>query len=320
MKKGICIALMVLLSCGCSTYKLQRGQKPYDQGYVMARDGIVVAEYTVGKDNTVPRDKKLAEERFKRRRRTVERCYKQMGRMDERIEQYPQYLLLPFRALFSVLTTPWRLYKEYKYAHDKNYRDAVDAAEEKKDQIEQARVKQVEQGLKAYLERDLKAESGVEAVPAAPEEAALPQESGKPATAEPAADAGLTLSAGPAPAKAKKALRQRQPRQRQKPIEKKAARAESAHADIKAVIVARPARGYSPLKVSFSCAGSSSRAGKIIACEWDFGDGDKSSLKSPVNTYYSASSQPRQFPVTVTVRDSKGNTASSSVIIEVLNK
>jgi len=291
MKNGIGIALAVFTCCGCSTYQLQRGQRPYDQGYVMARDGIPIAEYTVGRDNTVPADKKLAQGRFKRRRWTVERYYKQMDRMDERIEQYPQYLLLPFQALFSVVTTPWRLYKEYKYAHDKDYQREVDAAAEEKDKKKQERINLIKGELQAYIEKDIAAEPEAKAVPAAAQEAA---------PVEPP--------------------QRRQPRERQRVVGKETARAEGANADIKAVIVARPARGYSPLRVRFSCAGSSSRAGKIIACEWDFGDGDKSSLKSPVNTYYSASSQPRQFLAALTVRDSKGNTATSSVTIEVLNK
>lgn len=87
-----------------------------------------------------------------------------------------------------------------------------------------------------------------------------------------------------------------------------------------AVITAKPLKGYSPLKVRFSASGSRSPYGRIVAYHWDFGDGETSNRKDPVNTYWSANYGSRYFTVKLTVTDNKGNTASSDIIIEVMNK
>jgi PKD repeat protein len=89
---------------------------------------------------------------------------------------------------------------------------------------------------------------------------------------------------------------------------------------IKAVVNARPVKGFSPLRVQFSAKGSFSPHARIVSYFWDFGDGDVSKKANPVNTYYSASFEPRHFTATLTVQDNLGNTSSQSIIIEVLNK
>jgi PKD repeat protein len=87
-----------------------------------------------------------------------------------------------------------------------------------------------------------------------------------------------------------------------------------------AVITASPKKGYSPLTVHFSGTKSRSAHSKIIAYSWDFGDGDTSSKPNPVNTYYSGSVEPKYFSVVLTVTDDNGNTATSTMAVEVLNK
>ncbi|MDD5595743.1 MAG: PKD domain-containing protein [Candidatus Omnitrophica bacterium] len=87
-----------------------------------------------------------------------------------------------------------------------------------------------------------------------------------------------------------------------------------------AVIVAKPNKGYSPLKVNFYGNRSRSLHGRIVAFNWDFGDGDNSTKENPANTYYSATSDPKYFNVTLTVKDSRGKTAQTTATIEVLNK
>jgi hypothetical protein len=89
---------------------------------------------------------------------------------------------------------------------------------------------------------------------------------------------------------------------------------------IKAVIIAKPIKGYSPLKVKFSAGQSNSRHGRIISYNWDFGDGDTSDKPAPANIYWSATYGTRPFTVTLTVKDIKGNTATQTAVIEVLNK
>lgn len=87
-----------------------------------------------------------------------------------------------------------------------------------------------------------------------------------------------------------------------------------------AVIVAKPTKGYSPLKVNFYGNKSRSLHGRIVAFNWDFGDGDNSTKENPVNTYYSATFDPKYFNVTLTVKDNRGKTAQTTTVIEVLNK
>ena len=89
---------------------------------------------------------------------------------------------------------------------------------------------------------------------------------------------------------------------------------------IKAVIIAKPVRGYSPLRVAFSAGRSKSTSGRLVAYSWDFGDSDTSLKKNPTNTYWSASVEPQRFTVTLTVSDDKGNSDIATQEIEVLNK
>ncbi|MDD2752127.1 MAG: PKD domain-containing protein [Candidatus Omnitrophica bacterium] len=102
--------------------------------------------------------------------------------------------------------------------------------------------------------------------------------------------------------------------------EKALQQAQQKEAGISAVIIARPQKGYSPLKVNFSGTNSRALRGRIVAYAWDFGDGDISTKPNCVNTYYSNTSEPKYFNVTLTVKDNRGNTAQASTVIEVLNK
>jgi len=105
-----------------------------------------------------------------------------------------------------------------------------------------------------------------------------------------------------------------------KPESKVVSSKSSLASEPKAVILVHPAKGFSPLKVSFSAGKSYSRNSRIVSYEWDFGDGDTSNRVRCHNTFYSSSFEPRQFNVTLTVKDAAGKTATTSVAIEVLNK
>ncbi|MFZ2357118.1 MAG: PKD domain-containing protein, partial [Candidatus Omnitrophota bacterium] len=87
-----------------------------------------------------------------------------------------------------------------------------------------------------------------------------------------------------------------------------------------AFIMAKPIKGYSPLKVRFYGNKSFSPSGKIVSYLWDFGDGDTSIKINPMNTFYSTTFEPKYFIVTLTVFDNLGNTAAAKTTIEVLNK
>jgi hypothetical protein len=84
-------------------------------------------------------------------------------------------------------------------------------------------------------------------------------------------------------------------------------------------IIAKPAKGYSPLKVHFFYQKSSPKSAKIVSYNWDFGDGDTSTKKNPENTFWSTTYGSRNFTVTLTIRDETGSTSSSTCVIEVTN-
>ncbi|MDD5245753.1 MAG: PKD domain-containing protein, partial [Candidatus Omnitrophica bacterium] len=73
-----------------------------------------------------------------------------------------------------------------------------------------------------------------------------------------------------------------------------------------AIIIAKPDKGYSPLRVRFYGNKSFSKKARIIAYEWDFGDGDISKSPNPINTFYSGSFEPKIFQVKLTIWDNKG--------------
>ncbi len=80
-----------------------------------------------------------------------------------------------------------------------------------------------------------------------------------------------------------------------------------------AVANATPAAGQAPLIVSFSSAGSADPDGSIVSYAWSFGDGNGSSVANPSYTYGTAGT----YPVTLTVTDDNGVSASSSLTVEV---
>jgi hypothetical protein len=274
------------------------------------RDGYTILEYTVGKDNSVPEELSLAKQRFKRRRHTVERYYKKMGYIENRFKEAfwdPGVYFCKF--VTGVFRIPAVALADYRYRHNPKYREKVIKRQEQEDLKEETVIKKLREGLTAYLQKDLEQEE----VPLLSQ--ALPQE----ATSSIVAKA----SGGDTP---QKALRKtRPPKVRVAKI--RAAKVRSAPqkksevlGELRAVITARPTRGYSPLKVYFSASQSYSPQGKIIAYAWDFGDGDTSTRKNPVNTYWSTSYEPCSFTATLVISDAKGNSATAQKTIEVINR
>jgi glucose/arabinose dehydrogenase len=76
---------------------------------------------------------------------------------------------------------------------------------------------------------------------------------------------------------------------------------------------ASPSAGYSPLTVMFSSAGSVDPDGGALTYLWDFGDGTTSTLANPQRTF--AASGVVSFPVTLTVTDVAGSTATDTVVV-----
>ncbi|MBI4706463.1 MAG: PKD domain-containing protein [Candidatus Omnitrophica bacterium] len=417
MKRFAAILLAVLTLSGCATYRFQTGQPPYNKGYVVERSGQPIVDYTVGKNNTVPSDLKLAVERFYRRRDTVEAYYKKMGEMEGRFKEVflnPPIAIVQFIGGFFHL--PYLYYSNYKYEHDPKYRKEVDKEQNERLAAELARKKAVRDELNAYIEKDLAkepvlakepevVETKVEEVKVAlaegekttvvKEEIEEPKASteanldvnasvvteAKPAeveksvvepvveekvTAVPVVQAEKIVTepakepvAGPAqeeiivtestpaekittepaltekataePAMVEKVETSPQVVEKPEPVLEVTVRKVEAPKITKekvkpqaqppvAIIIAKPAKGYSPLRVKFYGHKSHSRGSRIIAYQWDFGDGTTSNKKDFVNTYWSVSYGSRNFPVTLTVTDNRGNTATATTVIEVKSK
>ncbi len=297
MKKITIILLAALFLSGCATYKFQKPASSGSQGYLVSYDDKPILEYTVGKEKSLP-DLTLAKERFKRRRQIVEYYYKKTGQIESRFKEFfwdAPVMFVDF--LGGVLRWPFIAVADYKYNRDPKYKERADRLDEEKDALEKARVNSLKEKLSAYIKEDLAKEDSLK-----PQEKVLPAVVAPPqapiaAVPAPLQTMPITVPAPVAP-----------PPIVQQPIE------------IKAAIIAKPAKGYSPLKVNFSGNKSYSKPGKIVSYDWDFGDGDTSTKKNPENTYWSTTYGPRSFIATLTVRDEAGNRSSSSAIIEVMTK
>ncbi|MBI4982993.1 MAG: PKD domain-containing protein [Candidatus Omnitrophica bacterium] len=358
MKRFVLILLAVLTLSGCATYQFQTGQPPYDKGYVVERAGQPIVDYTVGKDNTVPSDLKLAVERFYRRRDTVEAYYKKMGEMEGRFKEVfinPPIAIVQFIGGFFRL--PYIYYSNKKYENDPKYRKEVDRIEKERLDAELARKKAIRDELNAYIQKDLEKEPAlvkepevveikteeVKAVPEKGEEVIVKEEIKEPkASAETSLDVNASVAVEPEePAVAEKVVAE--PVTKEKiatepvvPVDKIAAepvveKSETTSQVIEktvkpqaqspvVIIIAKPTKGYSPLRVKFYGHKSYSRGSRIVNYQWDFGDGTTSNKKDFVNTYWSVSYGSRNFPVTLTVTDNHGNTATATTVIEVKSK
>ena len=334
MKKIIFLLALIFILSGCVTYKIQKGATPpFDKGYVASYDGTIIPEYTVGKDNSLPTDPAVAKERFNRRRVEVEKYYKDMDSIERRLKEIfwdpPVTILHIFIGIFKL---PFIVYYDYKYEHNPEYRAKVTKAEEEDYAKEKARIKELKDKLNNYIQKDLAQEAN----------ATLPEQNSA-KEVEPAQEVKMPEAA---PAEAVKIMPQEtvpeiKP-QEVKPHEANPPEESLPKADIpetnpqepqineqapaekqdgvKAVIIARPLKGFSPLKVDFSGTQSCSSNGKIVSYDWDFGDGDTSNKPKAVNTYWSTTYGTRYFTVTLTVKDIKGSTAATTQKIEVINK
>jgi DNA polymerase III gamma/tau subunit len=478
MKKSLVLFLGVLVLSGCTTYTVKRGEKPYDKGYVVARRGFVIPEYTIGENNSVPDDLGLAKERLKRRRKTVDYYYEKLGDIDS---NFKSYCLKPMGAAAGLVTSPFRLpvvvYQDHKYAHNPAYREKMDKINEQADKKQRAKIKIIREYMSKYIQDDLSFEKELMAVKGRPEaeqavkeaavaevkpdevkieekvqvaeqpgaqeapkaeekpvETAQPAEVTQPAQEEakkeeesrtteqaaatetvkpvqkqaeviiegkitkpeektPAAEvtqpaqeeAKTEEAAAQAQSKEEKMAEElaRQEEEKAQALQEEAVRPQEKPAKVSmwqkmknifkhkekpakteevvqeepeekpvkvsmwqkmknafkpkekpaaapaqmipgeppvAIIVARPVKGYSPLKVHFSASRSRAAKGKIVSYEWDFGDQDKSKKPSAINTFYSGTFEPKQFTVTLTVQDDRGNVGIATTNIEVLNK
>jgi len=300
MKRMLAIFLLMVFTAGCATYKFQSGKAPFDQGYVVARKNYVIPEYTVGQNNSVPKDINIAKQRFKRRKDMVEHYYKKMGYIDNGFKSKvldPAFMVGEF--IVGVFHWPFIAVSDYRYNHNPNYHQKMDNLDQEREDRALERVRGLKGALNEYVQKDL-AREGLTVQ--APSLSIQPQ---APVVKE---------------AVATKEIEKVEQKVQIKEIEHEMIQQKAIPAPVRAAIIAKPVKGFSPLTVHFYGNKSHSAAGKIIFYSWDFGDGDTSTKADPVNTYYSGSLEPRQFTAALIVRDDKGNSSTSTIIIEVLNK
>lgn len=332
--KRISILFLGCLLCGCATYKFQKPDAN-SAGYLAYYDGKPLAEYTVGKDKTLP-DLTLAKERFKRRRLTVEKYYKQTGQIQSRFKDFfwdPPSMLIGF--IGGIFRWPYTAISDYKYNHNPAYREKMDKRDEQQEALDAARQNSLKKQLDAYVARDLAEESGGQGViektlseselklpPAAPVPETPAEIDSSAATAEPPPAAQQEPPAEvkemPAPEPQAVAPRQVKVQEAKPKVKKKLPPVEKPVTPPVAVITASPLKGYSPLQVKFSAAKSRAGSSRIVAYAWDFGDGDTSTKKNAENTYWSTTFGSRIYTVTLTIRDQAGSTSSVTSTIEVI--
>lgn len=157
----LCASLTIL--SGCASYKFQRAQQaPYDKGYTASRDGYLIPEYTIGKENSLPGGVGLAKERFKRRRNTVEDYYKRMGYIENRFKMaFWDPCIFFLKTVGGIFRLPGVAISDYKYEHNPAYREKVIQREKEQDAKEAARIKELKSALNAYIQEDLESEEGL---------------------------------------------------------------------------------------------------------------------------------------------------------------
>ncbi len=340
MNRAVILLLLAFFLAGCATYKFHHGQAPYDKGYVASRDSYTIPGYTLGKDNSVPADLALAKQRFSRRRRVVEDYYKKMGAIENRFKMAVYDPAVMFIKLIGgVFRLPFIAISDYKYDHNPAYREKVRKLEEEKDLREEARIARLREKLSAYINKTLDSENYPVSAKQGKSAKTLPKaelvakELSQIEASSSQAATGVSGQAIPVQSptavsaeldKVQREQKMAQTMQRlpqEKPAKKVAQpKTPAPSGQPRAIIIAKPQKGFSPLAVHLYGSRSTSPQGAIVSYSWDFGDGDTSEKANPVNTYYSGSFQPQQFTVTLTVKDSRGNTATTSSVIEVLNR
>lgn len=77
--------------------------------------------------------------------------------------------------------------------------------------------------------------------------------------------------------------------------------------------------GTAPLTVRFFAYKSSDPEGEKLSYLWDFGDGVRTTLSSPIHTFQATSPDPQGFAVTLTVKDPAGDSSRTTQVISLNN-
>jgi len=159
MKRITGLFLLLIFLSGCATYKFQRGNKPYDKGYVVLRDDYTILEYTIGRDNSAP-GLKLAKERFNKRRKIVEHYYKKMGYIDNHFKMlFWNPCIYTLKTMRGIFRLPFIAISDYRYAHSPKYRERIKKIEAEKDAREETYLKELKDELDVYIQKDIASEA-----------------------------------------------------------------------------------------------------------------------------------------------------------------
>jgi len=160
MKKLTFLLILSLVLSGCATYKFDLSQPPYSKGFVVTRDYRTIPEYTIGEGNNVAESLELAEQRFKRRRKTVESYYKQMDIIEN---NFARFFWTPMamigKTVVGVFRLPFMAYSDYRYYRDPEYKARVIEKDNELEALEQARLEKLKNELSAYIQEDLSEEN-----------------------------------------------------------------------------------------------------------------------------------------------------------------
>ncbi len=241
-----------------------------------------------------------------------------MGYIENRFKQMfvdpPVFMVNSIIGLFRM---PAIAIADYKYNHNPQYKKEADKREDVEYNAEKERIKDLKEKLNKYIQEDLQKETPVleqafdaleEKAKAAPEIKDLVVQQSLDQEQKIIKESKIT----------QESMVAQKPQVAQGPVPPIEIKPQVSYKNPVAVIIAKPLKGPSPLSVKFYASKSSSPNGRIISYAWDFGDGDASAKQNPTNTYWSTSYGSRMFNVSLTVKDDKGATASSSSVIEVL--
>ena len=157
MEKIISLSLCLLLFSGCAVHRLQKAQE--GGGYLAARFGYVIAEYTVDLDNKAPQDFNLAKARLKRRNDTVEKYYIEMGQIENYFQRYVGHFPKIIWSLFAnTIKMPFHIFSEYKYEHNEAYRKKIDDLDARQKAREEERINKLKSELREFIGKDLEEE------------------------------------------------------------------------------------------------------------------------------------------------------------------
>ncbi|OGX32381.1 MAG: hypothetical protein A3D27_04070 [Omnitrophica WOR_2 bacterium RIFCSPHIGHO2_02_FULL_46_37] len=157
MKRIPLLFLFLLLFSGCTVHRFQKS--PEEGGYVAARFGYVIPEYTVDLDNKAPQDVKLARARLERRNDTVEKYYIEMGQIENYFQRYVGHFPKIIWSIFAnTIKMPFHIVSEYRYEHNEAYRKKIDDLDARQKAREEERINKLKSELREFIAQDLEKE------------------------------------------------------------------------------------------------------------------------------------------------------------------